>query len=417
MQMNKKNLELETNGLIVFIISMAAGLINYLYQIIMGNMMAPQDYGMLNTMLSLSMVMSVPAGSIGVIALKYTSHFAATDQNDKIALVFKRLASIGLGCAIVTVAVGGVFEGAIKEVLKIENGTYVIIALMVAGLEYLLYVGRGILQGLKKFIAYSMTSIVGAAGKIVIGVAFLLAGFELYGVTFSLVIASLITFAFSFVCLKKHILPLSRGTGNLDDINIGSYFKYIFWTQIFLLLMTNGDVLFIKMFTDNHTVGLYSSVSVLCKISYYFANSIACTLMPIVAQEFAKGNRTFGLFIRSVIYGLSVSLICAVGINILGEFAIGLLFGSDYLSATSLLIPVSLFVVALNLVTILINYQTAVNDMKLLTISLIVGLGATVGLVFAFHATVGQIMYSLAAGMLGIFAINFAAILLKNIRE
>ena len=412
--MNKKNLELEANGLIVFIISMAAGLINYLYQIIMGNMMAPQDYGMLNTLLSLSMVMSVPAGSIGVIALKYTSHFAATEQNDKIALVFKRLGSIALLCVVLTVAVGAICEPFIKNVLKIDNGTYVIIALMVAGLEYLLYTGRGILQGLKKFVAYSMTSIVGAAGKIVIGVLLLLLGMGLYGVTFSLVIASLITFAFSFVCLRKHILPLYRGSGKLEDINLGSYFKYIFWTQIFLLLMTNGDVLFIKMFTDNHTVGIYSSVSVLCKISYYFANSIACTLMPIVAQEFAKGNRTFNLFIRSVIYGLTISVLCAVVINIFGEFAIRLLFGSEYLSATALFIPVSAFIIALNLVTILINYQTAVNDMKLLTITLLIGLAVAVGLVMCFHSTVAQIMYSLAASMFGIFIINFIAVFAKN---
>ena len=413
--MNKeKNFELEANGLIVFVISIAAGLINYLYQIIMGNMMAPQDYGLLNTLLSLSMVVSVPAGSIGVIALKYTSYFAANDSMDKICLVFKRFVTIGLCCALATVAVGAAATGFIKNILKIDSSVYIIIALMVGALEYILYAGRGILQGLKKFIAYSMTSIVGAIGKIVIGVVLLLLGFGLYGVTFSLVLASVITFVFAFVCLKKYVLPLNRSSGKLDDINLGGNFKYILCTQIFLLLMTNGDVLFIKMFTDNHTVGLYSSVSVLCKISYYFANSIACTLMPIVAQEYEKGKSTFNLFIRSVIYGVSVSAMCALAINILGEFAITLLFGSEYISATNLLIPVSIFVIALNLVTILINYETAVNEMKLLTVTLIVGLIVTVALVLGFHSTVAQIMYSLAVGMLGIFTVNFIVIFVKN---
>ena len=42
--------EFERNSLTVFAISMIANVLSYLYQIVMGNMLTPADYGMVNTM-------------------------------------------------------------------------------------------------------------------------------------------------------------------------------------------------------------------------------------------------------------------------------------------------------------------------------------------------------------------------------
>lgn len=42
--------EFERNSLIVFSISMLSNVINYLYQIIMGNLLSPSDYGLVNTL-------------------------------------------------------------------------------------------------------------------------------------------------------------------------------------------------------------------------------------------------------------------------------------------------------------------------------------------------------------------------------
>lgn len=410
----EKNFELEANGMIVFGISMVAGVINYLYQIVMGNMMTPEEYGLLNTLLSLTLVLSVPSGTLGIVALKYSSHFAAKEEYEKIAVVYKKLFAVAVLCAAVTMLAGIIGIDYITGALKIDNKTCIIIALVAACLAYIVQVGSGIIQGLKKFISYSFISILNALCKIIFGVVVLVAGLSIYGMTFTFVLATFATIVYEIVILKKYIFPLGKSKGKLENINIYGYIKYIFWTQIFLSFITTGDTLLIKMFTDEYTVGLYSTASVFCKISYYFANSIAATLLPIVSQEHAKGNKTYNLFIRSIIYGTGVSLIGATGISIFGGFAIKLLFGSDYLAAAQLFIPTSVFIVALNLVTILINYQTAVNDMRILTVSLMLGLAATVGLVLIFHSNITQIIYSISVGIFAIFAVNFVDITIKN---
>lgn len=63
--------EFERNSLIVFSISMLSNVINYLYQIIMGNLLSPSDYGLVNTLLSLSIVAGVPSGFFGIDGYLY----------------------------------------------------------------------------------------------------------------------------------------------------------------------------------------------------------------------------------------------------------------------------------------------------------------------------------------------------------
>ena len=51
--------EFERNSLVVFAITMIANVLSYLYQIVMGNVLTPADYGTVNTLLSLSVVVGI----------------------------------------------------------------------------------------------------------------------------------------------------------------------------------------------------------------------------------------------------------------------------------------------------------------------------------------------------------------------
>ena len=69
--------EFERNSLVVFAITMIANVLSYLYQIVMGNMLTPADYGTVNTLLSLSVVVGVPSGIISALTATYTAKYHA----------------------------------------------------------------------------------------------------------------------------------------------------------------------------------------------------------------------------------------------------------------------------------------------------------------------------------------------------
>ena len=97
--------EFERNSLVVFAITMIANVLSYLYQIVMGNVLTPADYGTVNTLLSLSVVVGVPSGIISALTATYTAKYHAHGETFAIAAfmhgmlrVAAVLAVIG-GCA------------------------------------------------------------------------------------------------------------------------------------------------------------------------------------------------------------------------------------------------------------------------------------------------------------------------------
>ena len=88
--------EFEKNSLVVFSIMMIANLGNYLYQIIMGKLLTTESFGDLNTLLSLSMVMSVPAGILQLVATKYAASFSARDEAGKASGLLRKLIRISV---------------------------------------------------------------------------------------------------------------------------------------------------------------------------------------------------------------------------------------------------------------------------------------------------------------------------------
>ena len=77
--------EFERNSLVVFAITMIANVLSYLYQIVMGNVLTPADYGTVNTLLSLSVVVGVPSGIISALTATYTAKYHAHGETFAIA--------------------------------------------------------------------------------------------------------------------------------------------------------------------------------------------------------------------------------------------------------------------------------------------------------------------------------------------
>ncbi len=76
---------------LLFISSMVVNVSNYLFQVFMGRSLGPADYGILASLFSLFMILSVPAGVLQTVTAKYTSNFRAHKKLGKIAKLVKGL--------------------------------------------------------------------------------------------------------------------------------------------------------------------------------------------------------------------------------------------------------------------------------------------------------------------------------------
>ena len=205
---------------------------------------------------------------------------------------------------------------------------------------------------------------------------------------------------------------------HLDRDEVRRYFVSTFWFQLFLLLMANGDVLLIKTFAaDPAEVGIYSSGSVIGKISLYLANAIVPVLLPMVAERQSTGHDTRQLLKRAMLWGGGVAVVCAVGMNVVGRPLIGLLFGERYLAAIDLLLPISFYVVPVACLTILINYLMPLGRSGFFAVSMVAGYLLIWVLVSQLHHSVAQMLYIMGGGLLLVLAANLIYIALTPEKE
>ena len=88
------------HGTLLFAVSMASNVLNYLFRIIMSHRLGLVDYGALDALLSVFMIISIPASAIQTVTAKYVSDFGATGRHAEIADLFLRsLRRVGAICA------------------------------------------------------------------------------------------------------------------------------------------------------------------------------------------------------------------------------------------------------------------------------------------------------------------------------
>ena len=101
--MKKIGREFEKNSFMLFVLMMSANVCNYLFQIIMGNLMEVEQYAQANTVVSLVGVLSIPTTIITMISARYIALNASNGRYDRIRdvirLMLKIASCIGLELA------------------------------------------------------------------------------------------------------------------------------------------------------------------------------------------------------------------------------------------------------------------------------------------------------------------------------
>ena len=82
------------------------------------------------------------------------------------------------------------------------------------------------------------------------------------------------------------------------------------------------------------------------------------------------------------------------------------MFGERYATALPLLLPISVFIVFVTLITVEMNYFLAMGRNRMLVASLLTGFVAIYALVSAFHASISQMIYVISGVLAVVFVVN-----------
>lgn len=411
--MDRRRLELEKNSSILFALLMIANLFNYLFQIIMGRMLAPSDYGLLNTLLSLFTILSVSNGLFTAVSSQYTTRCHTLEQDGRIRDTVLFLFRLVIWFSAVVLAVGMIFSGALSAMLRVNDRPLVLFTLLVVMVNSLYPVFNGVLQGLKRFKAFSLTSILLSGVKLVLSVVLVWLGFRIYGVLTALLLSGIVALLFCFGRTRAFLQrKQEEGRPSIDYRSFFHYFGGVLVAQLLTAIITNGDMLLAGAFsTDATAAGVYSCGMVIGKIALYIANALVAALFPMVTEQHTQGRNTKPLFLKALLYGGVISTSYMGVMLILGKWVIRLLFGELYLGAYAYMLPIHVLVIAIVLITIEMNYLVALKQTRIFSCVLGAACIIILLLVLRFHADIAQIIWLMSGVLLPAFGVILLYIL------
>lgn len=412
---NDKN-SFEKNSMLLFVLMMSANVCNYLFQIIMGNLMEVEQYAQANTVVSLVGVLSIPTTIITMLSARYIALNASNEESGCIRSVITLMLKFAMGVGLVLTAVILILLNKITSLFALESRCYVIGALVITAANLCYSITSGTLQGLKKFFQYGMQSILIAIGKLIFSIVLVMIGWKVYGIIVAILIGTLFAIVYGMYYMKKYVWKKKEWVTE-HGIDLKEFMHYSISTivaQGCVIALTNGDILLVKAYFNNTEAGLYSSASVIGKIAMYVSTAIVATLFPMVVEKHLKGESTENLFRKAMLYGGGMAVACAAGMLLFGRLVIGILFGERYLEAIGILPAVCIYVVALTFITVMMNYLLAIDRVKVFGIVMVVSVAAIVVFSVWVHKSVTQLMTMAGCVLLVAFGLNF--LYLQHIR-
>ncbi len=403
--------ELEKNSFMLFIIMMFGNFLNYLFQIIMGGLLDVEDYGRLSALLSIIAILSVISGVMTMVTAKYTVEYVHHERLHRLRYLFISILKVIAVFAGAILLLGIVFSSVISRELKIGNDILVIATVIASVVSLFTSVVLGILQGLKRFFHFGMTSFLAILGKFAFGIALVLIGLQLYGPITAIILGMFISFGYGIFQIRSQIIrPENDGPEPFPKQMFFRFVGKVIVIQVCISLITNGDILLVKYFFSEQEAGIYSSAMMIGKISLYAATAIVAALFPMTMEKVVKGVGAKRLLFKSLLYSGGIAVLCALVLNLFPDFIINILYGQKYLSSAPLLLPISSLVIPVTIFTILMNYQMATGKTRVLSITLIGCIVLSGVLVQFFHSSIPQMIYCLAA-VLAVGAVADAVIL------
>ena len=389
---------------IILVASMVANVGNYVFHVFMSRSLGPADYGILASLLSVFLIVSVPVGAIRTAITKYTSHFRAQGEYEKIngllSGLIKRLFLMGL-------AGFGVFalgSGYMASFLHIPSRTPIFLVGVSLMLSLLLPAVLGVLQGLQKFNGLASNSILRVSSKLILGILLAYLGLGVNGALTGYVAAPLAGFMFALVPLSF----LSKQYGATNPLNFSEVYRYAFpvlITLLFFMIFTNIDVVLVKHFFAPAQAGYYSAASIVAKVILYLPGAIGIVMFPRISELYSLSQDTTLILKKSLFY---TGLICGTAVTLyflIPSPIVLLLFGKEYLSTVPLIGLFGLAIGFFTLANVLFLYQLAVHQLKFLRV-LALMIPLEVILIVLFHQNLTQVILVLLATGLFLLVVN-----------
>jgi len=408
-----RNLNLTAKSIgVMFIATSAVNITNFFYHIIMGRLLGPSEYGILTSIISFLFITGTIAGTIQTTSAKYAAVYLAEENIGKIRSFFYQITKRLLAFSVVILIIIIVLLNKITSFLKIDS-IYPLIFLGIMIIEgSLISIGRGTLQGMKKFKSLGINSVLEVLLKLILGIVLVYFGFKANGAIFGFMLATLISYLFIFPLLRDVLVK--RVDRDIDNkVDIKEFYKSIFFiliSTVIFSLISYTDIILVKHFFSSSDTGFYSAAAQIGRIILFFPGAVGIVILPRLSEKYTKKENINITFFK----GSAIIALISVGFLIVYYFFPGflmnLIYGSKYLAASGLIFRYGIFMTFISLVTLQIFYFISIGRYWYLIYSFFI-LIEQIAVIWLYHNNLGLVLLILIINSFVLFLLNLILII------
>lgn len=385
--------EIIRDGSIIFMASIIIGGLNYTYQIYMGRILGPEEYGVLGAFFAIFYMIGIISQTLSTSVTRFISEFKGEGRRmgSFIKGTLKRMAMLGFIISITFL----IFAKDLASIFKLPDQMPIIVLILILFLGWIIPITDGILRGVKRFSILGITGMSNASCKLIFGIIFVTFGFgvsgALLGVALGMVFAIIVSLNFIKPYIRQnnsnnhHIKNNPNNSNNYikNDIRLNnnntmhnpheasfrfsSFYSYSLPVMIAMFnysIPANLDVILAKYYFSAADAGIYTSVSVLGKIIFFFSGSIGVVMFSTVTEKYFKKEDTMSILRKSLIYTGILSGSLALIYILFPQLIINKIFGNGYISAIPLLASYGTAMFFFSLIVVIMYYHLAIKNMR-----------------------------------------------------
>ena len=382
---------------------------NYLYHLLMGRMLGPIDYGILASLISLSYLLGIPMGTLGLVIVKFVSAFKGKKDFGSIGALFKIGFKKILPFSFLFLLIFLLLTPFVASFLHLPSILPYILILVVFFIGIFSTINRAVLQGLFRFGFLTLTGVVEVGLKLATALLLVILGFKVNGALGGILMGGVVGLLFTFFPLR--FLWGQKQKRELKTREMFNFALPVFFSTLAFTSLYTIDVILVRHFLPGVTSGLYAALSTLGKIILFISAPVISVAFPMISERHANGGKYRNLFLTGL--GL-VGVICLflTGIYFLfPTLIIKLVFGKPYLSVAPFLGYFGIFLSLYSLSFLLVNFCLSIKKTKVVILPVIAAIFQIIFIWF-FHQNFQQVIW-ISIAVTALLLVSLLGFLLK----
>lgn len=398
-------------SLIVLVGTTVGNFLNYLYHLVSGRLLTPGEYGLLQSLISLTYFQSILVGAYSTAAIE---KMGSTKLKDLPGAV-RALERNGIKLSIIYWLLTLLSYPLIKKFLHLDNFQLFLIFSFQGLLAFIPIAYGSALRGQLKFLEGTIISVVSTFLKLLSAIVLLYLGLGVAGGLSSWLIWKVTSLVLGYSLVHK-LWSFDKSV-SIIKLDI-SFLKFSFLSLIVNLSLTSlytTDIIFVRHYFNSYLTGIYSATSNLGKMIFFGSTTILTVAFPLFIKYRVKKKKLKWVLKLSLIFTLICSIGGVIGFHLFPSLFIKLLYGSKYLQANQYLGRFSLFIGLFAIFNLLIRFLLSLKTKFSAYLSMFVALGQVILILFNHQNIKAIINNSLVVVSLGLIA--GLLIVLKLINE